>query len=444
LPGILTAIAGILGPIVTILSLISSHHTAILVPQIEVFKSIPPEIIDGGEATLSWSVSGGKDAKVAIDQGIGEQPLVGTTIVHPGRTTAYTLTAKNSEGKGGSLTATVIVLQKNAISPSQNSPKEIADEIPSIVVDQMGRGDYTTISQAIAAAVSGSKITIRKGVYNEGIVIDKALEIVGEGNLGDVVIRAKGVNAILFKAVSGIVSNIMIKQNSGGNLYCVSILEGCLELKGCDITSDSSACIGVRNDAYPKLTGNKIHSSKQSGIFIYGDAEGQIEGNDIYGNTLSGIEIKDNANPTISNNKIHDGKASGIYIHGDAEGQIEGNDIYGNKFSGITIKDNANPTISNNKIHDGKMAGILINTTIKGIIEENQIYGNSRAGIEIREGGSPIVRKNIINNNRYSAIWIHDNAGGTFENNDLIGNKMDAWDISKDSESRVIKSGNIE
>jgi parallel beta-helix repeat protein len=484
---ILVTIAGILGSVVTI---INSFHAPVIVPQIDVFNSIPPEIIDGGEATLSWSVSGGKDAKVSIDRDIGEQPLIGTATVHPNKTTDYTLTAINSEGKSDSQTATVIVWQKNALSPSQSSIKEMADEAPIIVVDQMGRGDYPTITQAIDAAINGSKIIIRKGVYNEGIIIDKSLEIVGDGNLGDVVIRAKGAQTILFKAVNGVISNMMIEQNGGGDWFGMDISEGCLELRGCDITSDSLSCIGVHNDAYPKLIGNKIHNGKQSGIYIYGDAEGLIDGNDIYGNTLSGILIKDKANPTISNNKIHDSSQDGIYIYGDAEGRIEGNDIYGNTVAGIEIANNANPTISNNKIHDskqsgvyiygdakgqiegndiygnalagieiignanpaiidnevhdGKQCGILIDLNGKGTIEENQIYGNSMSGIIIRDGGNPVVMKNVITNNKYYAIFIYNNAGGTFESNNFSGNEISSWSISEDSESNVIKSENSE
>ena len=47
------------------------------------------------------------------------------------------------------------------------------------VVDPLHRGDYTTITEAIKAANPGDRILIRPGLYLEGLVIDKPLEIIG-------------------------------------------------------------------------------------------------------------------------------------------------------------------------------------------------------------------------------------------------------------------------
>ncbi|MFZ4661617.1 MAG: caspase, EACC1-associated type [Caldilineaceae bacterium] len=59
------------------------------------------------------------------------------------------------------------------------------------VVDQMHRGDFATIGEAIVAAKAGDKILIRPGVhaYEESLIIDKPLEIEGEGEDCDVIIR---------------------------------------------------------------------------------------------------------------------------------------------------------------------------------------------------------------------------------------------------------------
>ena len=91
---------------------------------------------------------------------------------------------------------------------SNNGPK-------TIIVDQMHRGDFITITDAIAAATPGSRISIRSGVYDEGLIIDKPLEIVGDGKPGEVVIRATGKDTILFKTVRGKISNLFLRQMGG-------------------------------------------------------------------------------------------------------------------------------------------------------------------------------------------------------------------------------------
>jgi parallel beta-helix repeat protein len=363
-------------------------------------------------------------------------------------------------------------------------------EQPTIVVDQWHRGDFTTISQAIKKADPGSMILIRSGIYDEGLILDKPLEIVGDGNLGDVTIRAEGKNAILFKATRGKVANLVLQQMGGGDFFCVDIQQGLLELEGCDITSNSNACVGIHGKASPKLRGNKIHDSTGNGIFVYESGQGLIEDNDIFGNALAGIAIKDAGNPTVRNNKIHDGKQGGIIVYESGQGLIEDNDIFGNALagigiikaghptirgnkihdgkqggiivyesgqgliednnifgnalSGIEIREAGNPTIRGNKIHDGKSAGIVVWENGQGLIEDNDIFGNALTGTEIREAGNPTIRGNRINKNAQNAVYVHDKGAGTIENNDLRDNKGVAWSISDDSRDLVKRSGNQE
>ena len=52
---------------------------------------------------------------------------------------------------------------------------------PTRVVDPMGRADHVTISEAISKANSGDRILVRPGLYQEALVIDKPLEIIGDG-----------------------------------------------------------------------------------------------------------------------------------------------------------------------------------------------------------------------------------------------------------------------
>ena len=194
------------------------------------------------------------------------------------------------------------------------------------------------------SSISWSRILIRQGVYDEELVIDKPLEIVGDGEIGEVVIRASGKSAILFKTVRGKISNLLIRQIGGGDCYGVDISQGCLELGGCDIESNSLACVGVHGNAYPKIFGNEIHDGKDCGIFVYENGQGVIENNEIYGNTLSGVAIGEGSNPTVRRNKIHDSK-NGILIYENGQGVIEDNEIYGNALSGVEIRTGGNPKL---------------------------------------------------------------------------------------------------
>jgi F-box protein 11 len=272
-------------------------------------------------------------------------------------------------------------------------------EPPTHVVDPWGRGDFTTVREAIRAAKPGDRIVVRPGLYEESLVVDKPLEIVGDGPLEDIEIRARGAAALLFLASIARVANLTLRQAGGnGDWYAVDITQGRLDLEGCDITSQSAACVAIRNGADPRLRRNHIHDSRQSGVFVFNSGLGTLEDNDISGNNLAGLSISTAGNPTVRRNHIRDGKASGVSVYD----------------SGL------------------------------GVLEDNEIDGNASTGVSIFDGGNPTLRRNRVNGNRFQGVRIYDGGRGLLEDNDLTGNGLGAWDVADDCQANVKRARNAE
>ena len=260
----------------------------------------------------------------------------------------------------------------------------------------MHRGDHPTITDAVKAANPGDRILVRPGLYEEGLVMDKPLEIIGEGDRGEVVVQATGKSAISFRASMGRVVNLTLRQTGGGQWFGVDIAQGRLELEDCDITSRSLSCVGIHAGADPRLRRNRIHDAEQSGVFVYENGQGTLEDNDIFANVQAGVAIREGGNPTVRRNRIHHGKQSGVFIYENGQGTLEDNDIFANAF----------------------------------------------AGVQIKTGGNPTLRRNRINKNGYEAVWVHQAGGGTIEDNDLRDNEMGPWDVSTDSEPKLKRARN--
>ncbi len=313
-----------------------------------------------------------------------------------------------------------------------------------LIVDPMCRGDYATIPEAIEAANPGDIILVRPGLYQEGLVIDKPLEIVGEGERYEIEVQATGRNALVFRTTNGRVANLTLRQMGGGNWYCVDIAKGRLILEDCDISSQSSVCVAIHNGADPRLRRNKIHDGKSSGVFVYENGKGTLEENEIFGNSQPGVAIITGGNPTLRRNKIHDGKNTGVFVYKNGKGTLEENEIFRNSQPGVDIATGGNPTLCRNKIHDGKNAGVFVYENGEGTLEENEIFENSQPGVAITTGGNPTLRRNKINKNKFQAIYICEGGGGVIEDNDLRDNATGAWYISADSEPNVKRARNLE
>jgi F-box protein 11 len=360
---------------------------------------------------------------------------------------------------------------------------------PTIIVAKQG-GQYTTIGEAIKNAEPGTRIMVRPGFYNEGFVIDKELEIVGDGPLRDIVVESTETNCIRMQTEKATVRGLTLRARTAPKeFFAVDIPRGQLILEDCDITSDTWASVAIHGTmADPVIRRCKIHDGKAGGVFVFDHGKGTIEDCDIYGNTNAAVEIKDGSNTTVRRSKLYDNKASGLYVWKNSKGTIEDCDIYGNEYAGITIGEYASPNISKCKIHNGKAGGIFLynhgkgpiedceitthvyagieikedsDPTVrrckisqskvsgmfvwknsKGTIEDCEIFKNTYAGIAISEGGDPQVRRCKINRNAYSAIWAFSDGAGTVKDSDLTGNDRGPWLI--ETGSSVSRSGNTE
>ena len=384
---------------------------------------------------------------------------------------------------------------ENDLNPSNRSSIESIGEgqeaisPKTIVVDQMHPGEIATIAQAIAVAAPGDKIIVRPGLYEEGIVIDKPLEIVGEGERDHTKIRAKGMHTITFKAAAGRVANLSLIQIEGDEFCCVDISRGMMILEECDLTCKGNYCISIHDFADPLLRRNTIHNNK-NGVIVTENGQGSLEDNDIFENSDADVEISKGGNPSLKRNRIHDGKGDSIQVLDNGQGILEGNDIFGHDSPQVVIQTGGNPTLRRNRIHDGKSNGVIVSDSGLGILEDNEIFGHELPQVVIITGGNPTLRRNRIHDGKTNGIRVSDNGLGTledneifghelpqiaidtgsnptlrrnrihdgkgigiyifnngqgiFEENDLRGNKKGAWDISKDSKSNVKLIRNLE
>jgi len=271
-------------------------------------------------------------------------------------------------------------------------------EPPTRVVDPMHRGDHATITEAIAAASAGDRILVRPGLYQEALVIDKPLEIIGDGEPGEIEVEATEGSVLVFRTSMGRVANLTLRQMGGNAVAGVDIVQGRLQLEDCDISSEGEFCVLIGSGADPRLRRNRIRRARVAGVFVRTDGRGTLEDNEIFGSTQAGVAISAGSDPTLRRNRIH----------------------------------------------DCGTLGVLVVSGGRGTLEENDISGSVFGGVGIFNGGKPTLRRNRIGNNDLAGIWVLDGGGGTFEDNDLRGNGAGAWSVSPGGEANVKRSGNLE
>lgn len=309
-----------------------------------------------------------------------------------------------------------------------------------LVVARSG-GDYTSINAAIAAAEPKSRILVRPGTYRESIILDKPIEINGDGSYDQVIIESSRGNCISMQTDKAIVRNLTLRGcagQQGGKYHAVDIPQGKLLLENCDISSDSLAGVAIHNfSARPIVRQCVIHDSKGDGVLVYENGQGEIDSCDIFGNAPGGISIKDGGNPILRNCTIHDNK-SGVWIYRSGQGVIETCDIFGHDNAGVIIKDGGNPTLRNCTIHDNQN-GVFAQRNGQGIIDACDISGNATAGVVISEGGNPTMRSCTIHDTKGMGVCVEKNGQGVIDACDISGNAFTGVVITSGGNPRITR-----
>ena len=252
----------------------------------------------------------------------------------PASSSTFTNTASGTQSIAQGNHAIGTQINNYYASPPQESRPQPVPVVKSgpltVVVDQYGNGNYRTINEALDSAKPGTRILVRPGLYREGIIIDKPVEIIGDGEQDNIVIKASYKSTVRFQADNGRVANLTLRQASSSGWYGVDISKGRLELEDCDISSKGWFCVVIHGSANPCLRHCRIHDGDECGVFVRGNGQGTLEDNEIFANTLNGVTIIEGGNPTLRRNRISHNSNVGISVHSGGGGTFEGNDLRGN------------------------------------------------------------------------------------------------------------------
>jgi len=340
------------------------------------------------------------------------------------------------EGVRARLTETAITATTTTPDPPPVQTKQVTHPLPTqappaqttsgAIVSADGGGDYTTIGEALRAVRPGSQLLVRPGLYNEGIVIDEHVEIVGDGAAEDIIVRSADASCIEMRADKAVVRGLTLRgraAQSGKTFFAIDITRGELTLEACDISSDSLSCVAVRGAAVdPIIRRCRIHDGADSGVYFFDGGAGRVEECDIYRNANVGIAITEGARPSVKGCRIFEGENAGVAVWQGGAGVIEDCEVFGNALAGVGISEDANPTLRRCSIYDGRNSGVFVHQNGRGLLEDCVISGHAEAEVAITGGGNTVMRGCTIHRGSKSGVFIHDESRALIERCNVYGN----------------------
>ncbi|RTE87231.1 MULTISPECIES: right-handed parallel beta-helix repeat-containing protein [Gammaproteobacteria] len=283
--------------------------------------------------------------------------------------------------------------------------------------------DFSNLQEAVDFALPGTVIRVMPGQYAGPVRIEKDVSLVGQGERSEVQLIADEQDALYLIETNARIENLTVRTNSRQQLsYAVFIDGGSPQLINNEIISDSASVIAVNNSATPRIDGNNIHGSRQSGIVIYNNSVGEYVNNLIHDNTEFGLRLETATNPTIQSNRIYSNRQGGVIIIDGGTGNFADNEIYDNEIANVIVTADARPTFTENLIRGSNSNGIFIFSGGSGTFNDNVISGNTDFGIRIENDVNPTFSGNTVTGNQRGGVLVLDNARGEFENNTITQN----------------------
>ena len=270
-----------------------------------------------------------------------------------------------------------------AVQPTAFLPRQAHEP----VVDGSGAATYRTINEALAATPHAARIWVRAGVYRESLLLERAVEIIGEGEREEIVVQGALGNCVKVVGGAPVLRNLFlhgVAKTMNKQFHAISVNSGELLLENCIVVSDSLACVAV---------------------------QGATSSTRLFSCALLG------------------GATDGILVSNGAKIVVESCRIARHARHGVHLKSDATAVLRDSEINENGACGVLLDGAKSGL-QNCHIVSNRKSGVRVSSNGALMLRGCAVTDNRQQAIEIESGARAKVENCDLRRNVFGAWSVA--------------
>ncbi len=326
--------------------------------------------------------------------------------------------------------------------PGPRAPREL-------LVDPADPTAFPEIDDAMAAAEDGDRIVVRPGTYRTPVVVDRAVAIVGDGDVESIVLEPVGGEALGVAASGASVTGLTIRParagNDGADHSAIAVRDAEVRVEHCRLSSHLGATVWVGGPASRAVLRHcSMTDGAQNAVWVTAEGRAEVESCRVSGHrwpvTVGGphaslavrdCEIADNldggivsmgrATLVVERTTVARNAGIGVLLGEPAPAsRVENCTIEGNSEFGILVAGGRGAAILGNRILDNAV-GVVVVDGATPRIEANELAGNA-TGIGVRgEGSDPVVVANTIEGCRGSGVVVDEAATGRYEGNTVSG-----------------------
>jgi len=307
---------------------------------------------------------------------------------------------------------------ERAVPPAhEESSPTIPPQIPSggatIPPSVMMGG--VNLSELIANAAPGGTVTVPAGLYPGGLVVTRAVHVVGDPRAGgQIFIQSEGKECLSVRAKGVTVQGVQFMCNGIGELPAVSVADGAdLEMEGCKVQSTTALGVLVSGNAAIKALGSGFTATKGTAVRVTKQAQANFT-QSAFADSQVALALSNGAKAELHScafERIGMSEPSGaiISVTGDNT-QLTGDDCHlTNNSVGIRVSDKASITLANSTFKDNT------GSSARGVA--------SAGVVVVRDSGHAVIRSTTLTNCSPYALNVMGGATLALEDSEVSGSR---------------------
>jgi parallel beta-helix repeat protein len=298
---------------------------------------------------------------------------------------------------------------------------------PILWVAADGSAPYTTIADAMAAAVSGDTVEVGPGTYREVIQLKDGVLLRGRGpNLTRLEFDGLG-NPLYGVGTQGArVERMAVAYTGAEGVATVYLDSAAVTLAGCHLSNSAVSVIYGIGASDVSLEDCGIDQGG-FGVYLAGGSVARVQGCRIEGQTWHGIAMEDRAHGDLQGNEIAGNGAHGVVLNRAGAVTMARNVLARNLGDGVRADEATGLLLHRNTITGNGGFGIRVGAVPAAELTDNAIIANGAGGVELGTSGTVAAMG-------YNDIWGHDGK-------DYAGLPPGATDLSADPDFVDVTSG---
>jgi len=266
-------------------------------------------------------------------------------------------------------------------------PAPTQQEGQTLVVAKNGKGQCMSLRVALRQAGPGCRILVMPGVYRESLVVDKPVEILGEGGPSEVVIESAKGPCLSLLAPGIRLANLQLQGLSDDAAPTLLATRGEALVENCEIVSRSGPALLVSGAGAESLLRDCSLRSGAVGVRVEARAAVRLEGCLIENAQGVGLELLPGARATLEDCRITGQEAGGVVVEADARAELTRCRITDSRSVGVLVLERGQAALDDCELSGHACAGAhgVAGSTLQ--LRGCRVFGNAGLGASLLGAG---------------------------------------------------------